>query len=103
MAGETAGRRRDEAGVADVPFKHLTVDNAREYVRLGESGGHDAVWGKLSHEAHEELMALALYGQSTGSFNYHWHLDQIEAGSTPTCSPAAVQRGLDKLGLGPER
>ncbi len=89
--------------MADVPFKHLTVDDAWEYVRLGESGGHDAVWGKLSHEAQEELMALALYGQSTGSFNYHWHLDQIEAGSTPTCSPADIQRGLDKLGLGPER
>ena len=89
--------------MADVPFKHLTVDDAWEYVRLGESGGHDAVWGKLSHEAQEELMALALYGQSTGSFNYHWHLDQIEAASTPTFSPVDVQRGLDKLGLDPER
>ncbi len=88
--------------MSDLPFKHLTLDDAREYVRLGESGDQETVWERLGDEARGELVALAAYGRSTGSFRYDWHLDQVIAGSMPDGAAADVQSGLEKMGLSPQ-
>ncbi len=80
--------------MADVPFKHLTIDKVREFLRAPAM-----TW--LSRDAKDELRALALFGKSDDPFDYSRFLDYVAAGGFRefALSTTDVRRGVQKLGI----
>jgi hypothetical protein len=83
-----------------IPFKHLSLPQVREYLQDADIASKVPAFFALSPEAQVELQGLALFGQSSNSFDYEWHLEHIRDGGHHTkCSKIAVRRGIEKLGL----
>ncbi len=83
-----------------VPFKHLTVDQIREFVHADEIL---LVLNKMSAEAKQELAGLSLHGLAQDQFDYQTHLEYITRGGYKSeYDTANVRRGMEKLGLAGE-